>query len=97
MKPSKCHFFAKEVQYLGHVLSTIGIKPPPSKTVATKLMKPLKNAKQVRALSSRPRLVMTQEVHQQLVAQIAQAFIQSLISMDFKVFLDIRVNNPSIE
>ena len=41
MKLSKCHFFAKEIQYLGHVLSTIGIKPLPSKTAAIKLMKPL--------------------------------------------------------
>ena len=31
MKLSKCHFFAKEIQYLGHVLSTTGIKPLPSK------------------------------------------------------------------
>ena len=26
MKLSKCHFFAKEIQYLGHVLSTTGYK-----------------------------------------------------------------------
>ena len=39
----------KEIQYLGHVLSTTGIKPLPSKTAAIKLMKPLKNAKQVGA------------------------------------------------
>ena len=31
MKLSNCHFFAKEIQYLGHVLSTTGIKPQPSK------------------------------------------------------------------
>ena len=42
MKLSKCHFFAKEIQYLGHVPSTTGIKPLPSKTVAIKLMKPQK-------------------------------------------------------
>ena len=42
MKLSKCHFFVKEIQYLGHVLSTTHIKPLPSKTAATKLMKPLK-------------------------------------------------------
>ena len=39
MKLSKCHFFTKEIQYLGHVLSTTGIKPLPSKTAAIKLMK----------------------------------------------------------
>ena len=33
MKFSKCHFFAKEIQYLGHVFSTTGIKPLPSKMV----------------------------------------------------------------
>ena len=49
MKLSKCHFFAKEIQYLGHVLSTTGIKPQPSKTADIKLMNPPKNAKQVRA------------------------------------------------
>ena len=31
MKLSKCHFFAKEIQYLGHILRTTGIKPLPSK------------------------------------------------------------------
>ena len=49
MKSSKCHFSAKKIQYLGHVLSTTGIKPLLSKTSAIKLMKPLKIAKQVRA------------------------------------------------
>ena len=49
MKLSKSHFFAKEIQYLGHVLSTTGIKPLPSKMSTIKLMKPPKNAKQVRA------------------------------------------------
>ena len=39
----------QEIQYLGHVLSTTGIKLLPSKTAAIMLMKPLKNAKQVRS------------------------------------------------
>ena len=34
MKLSKCHFFSKEIHYLGHVLSTKGIFPLPSKTQA---------------------------------------------------------------
>ena len=42
MKLSKCHFFAKEIQYFGHILSNTGIKPLPSKTAAIKLMNPLK-------------------------------------------------------
>ena len=29
MNFSKCHFFAKEIQYLGHILSTKGIWPLP--------------------------------------------------------------------
>ena len=49
MKLRKCHFFAKEIQHLGHVLSTTGIKSLPSKMTAIKLMKALENAKQVRA------------------------------------------------
>ena len=47
MKLSKYHFFTKEIQYFGHVLSRTGIKPLPSKTVAIKLSIPPKNAKQV--------------------------------------------------
>ena len=32
IKLSKCHFFSKEIQYLGHILSSKGIHPPLSKT-----------------------------------------------------------------
>ena len=46
MKLSKCYFFSKEIQYLGHVLS---IKPLPSKAAAIKLVKPSKDAKHVKA------------------------------------------------
>ena len=49
MQLSKCHFFAKEIKYLGHILSNTDIKSLPSKTEAIKLMKPPKTAKQVRA------------------------------------------------
>ena len=31
MKLSKCYFFAKDIQYIGHILSSPGIKPLPSK------------------------------------------------------------------
>ena len=48
MKLSKCHFFTKEVQYLGHILSTKDIRPLPSKTQAFQNMHPLKKPKQVR-------------------------------------------------
>ena len=49
MKLSKCHFFAKEIQYLGHILGSEGIKPVPAKTAAIKAMHPPVNPKQVRA------------------------------------------------
>ena len=48
MKLSKCHFFAKEIQYLGHILGMKGIKPVPAKTEAIKVMHPPVNQKQVR-------------------------------------------------
>ena len=47
MKLSKCHFFTKEIQYLGHILGVGGIKPVPAKTEAIKAMHPPVNPKQV--------------------------------------------------
>ena len=47
MKLSKCHFFTKEIQYLGHILGVEGIKPVPAKTEAIKAMHPPVNLKQV--------------------------------------------------
>ena len=49
MKLSKCHFFTKEIQYLGHILGTEGIKPVPAKTEAIRAMHPPVNPKQVHA------------------------------------------------
>ena len=49
MKFSKCHFFAKEIQYLGCILSTMAIRPLPLKTQAIKNMHPPETAKQVHA------------------------------------------------
>ena len=46
MKLSKCHF-RKEIQCLGHILSTKGIKPLPLKTKAIQNMHPPKMPKQV--------------------------------------------------
>ena len=40
MKKSKCSFFSKEIQYLGHILSATGIQPLPSKTHTIQNMKP---------------------------------------------------------
>ena len=49
IKLSKCHFFTKEIQYLGHILSTRGIKSLPSKTQAIQNMHSAKRPKQVHA------------------------------------------------
>ena len=49
MKKSKCSFFSKKIQYLGHILSVTGIQPLPAKTHSIQNMKPLTTPKQVRA------------------------------------------------
>ena len=49
MKKSKCNFFSKEIQYLGHILSATGIRPLPSKTHAIQHMNPPTTPKQVTA------------------------------------------------
>ena len=49
MKLSKCHFFTKEIKYLGHILSNKCIRPLPSKMQAIKNMHPPKMPKQVHA------------------------------------------------
>ena len=49
MKLSKCCFFSKEIQYLGHILSIKGIHPLPSKTQAIQQMNPPTTPKQVHA------------------------------------------------
>ena len=48
MKKSKCNFFLKEMQYLGHILSATGVRPLPSKTHAIQHMNPPMTPKQVR-------------------------------------------------
>ena len=40
MKKSKCSFFSKEIQYLGHILSATGIWQLPAKTHVTQHMRP---------------------------------------------------------
>ena len=49
MKLSKCHFLSKEIQYLGHILSTKGILPLPLKMQAIQQMQPPTSPKQVQA------------------------------------------------
>ena len=48
MKKSKCSFFSKEIQYLGHILSATGIRPLPTKTHAIQYIQPPMTPKQVR-------------------------------------------------
>ena len=40
LKKSKCSFFKKEIHYLGHLLTTDGVKPQPDKVKAIHGMKP---------------------------------------------------------
>ena len=47
MEISKCHFFTKEIQYLGYILDTKGIQPLPSKLQSSQTMHPPKMPKQV--------------------------------------------------
>ena len=49
MTKSKCSFFSKEIQYLGHILSATGIRPLPAKTHIIQQMQPPTAPKQVRA------------------------------------------------
>ena len=49
MEKSKCNFFSKEIQYLGHILSATGIRPLPSKIHAIQHMQPPTTSKQVQA------------------------------------------------
>ena len=48
LKKSKCSFFKQELHYLGHLLTTNGIKPQTEKIKAISEMKPPKNQKGVR-------------------------------------------------
>nr|AAX31027.1 SJCHGC09733 protein [Schistosoma japonicum] len=36
--PDKCRFRVSEVQYVGHLLTDMGVKPDPGKTEAVRLM-----------------------------------------------------------
>lgn len=49
IKPSKCHFLAREVTYLGHMLNHEGISPDPRNLIAVKNFPVPRNIKQVRS------------------------------------------------
>ena len=48
MKKTKCSFFSKEIQYLGHILSATGMRPLPAKTHAIQHMQPPMTSKHIR-------------------------------------------------
>ena len=48
MNRSKCSFFKKELHYLGHLLTTEGIKPQLEKVKAISELKPPKTQKGIR-------------------------------------------------
>ena len=52
IKLSKCHFFFKEIQYLGYILSSTGIHPLPSKMQAIQQMQLPTTPKEVQAFLS---------------------------------------------
>ena len=56
MKLSKCHF-TKEIQYLGHILSTKSILPLASKTQVIQNMHAPKTSKQVHAFLEKIRIL----------------------------------------
>ena len=49
LKPSKCHFFKREVQYLGHVVSAEGITPDPKNVAAVQKIRFPRTLKEVRS------------------------------------------------
>jgi hypothetical protein len=49
LKPKKCHLFQKNIKYLGHVVTTEGVKPDPDKTKAVDKLKPPKNIEELQS------------------------------------------------
>ena len=49
LKPSKCHFFRRQLIYLGHQVSAEGIQPDPKKVQAIKEMPAPTNVNEVRS------------------------------------------------
>ena len=50
IKPSKCEFFKSEVGFLGHIVTSEGVKGDPEKITAIQNLKPPKNVEQLRHL-----------------------------------------------
>ena len=49
LSPKKCHFFKKQVKFLGHIVSENGVSTDPSKIQAVKDWPVPKNVKEVRS------------------------------------------------
>lgn len=49
IQPSKCHFYKKEISYLGFVISDEGVKMDPEKIKAIMSLNPPRNAKQLKS------------------------------------------------
>src|SRR6266498_3697933 len=49
MKPKKCKFAQKKLRFLGHIISTEGIRTDPDKIVKMVTMSPLTNLKELRS------------------------------------------------
>ena len=48
LRPSKCHFICKQVQYLGHLITPSGILPNPGRTDAVRIYPTPQSVKEVR-------------------------------------------------
>ena len=88
MKKSKCSFFSKETQYLGHILSATGIRPLPAKTHAIQHMQPPTTPKQVIAFLGLVRYYrkfikgfakITKPVHHTAFLHLKEAIVQAPI------------------
>lgn len=51
IKFEKCSFFAKEVKYLGNIMSALGLRPDPSKINVIMTLPPPANTSELRSTS----------------------------------------------
>ncbi|KAA3487606.1 DNA/RNA polymerases superfamily protein [Gossypium australe] len=87
-KFSKCEFWHREVGFLGHIVSTEGIKVDPNKISAIVNWKPPKNVSEVRSFLGLPRY------YQRLKALLTKApiLVQPKSSKEFVIYSDVSLN-----